>query len=92
MGLYQLEYFSKHQLFRHFPQFHNTSSEIRNAVLVIHGEKAHSVDFIKDIFPKLKGDNKELLLIPDAVHTDLYDRMDIIPFDKIETFFNTYLK
>ncbi len=71
---------------------HCYASEIRNAVLVIHGEKAHSVYFSKDIFPKLKGDNKELLLIPDAVHTDLYDRMDIIPFDKIETFFNTYLK
>lgn len=71
---------------------HCYASEIRNAVLVIHGEKAHSVYFSKDIFPKLKGDNKELLLIPDAVHTDLYDRMDIIPFDKIETFFNTHLK
>ena len=71
---------------------HCYASEIRNAVLIIHGEKAHSVYFSKDIFPKLKGDNKELLLIPDAVHTDLYDRMDIIPFDKIETFFNTYLK
>lgn len=71
---------------------HCYASEIRNAVLVIHGENAHSVYFSKDIFPKLKGDNKELLLIPDAVHTDLYDRMDIIPFDKIETFFNTYLK
>lgn len=71
---------------------HCYASEIRNAVLIIHGEKAHSVYFSKDIFPKLRGDNKELLLIPDAVHTDLYDRMDIIPFDKIETFFNTYLK
>ncbi len=71
---------------------HCYASEIRNAVLVIHGEKAHSVYFSKDIFPKLKGDNKELLLIPDADHTALYDRMDIIPFDKIETFFNTYLK
>ena len=71
---------------------HCYASEIRNAVLVIHGENAHSVYFSKDIFPKLKGDNKELLLIPNAVHTDLYDRMDIIPFDKIETFFNTYLK
>ena len=71
---------------------HCYANEIRNAVLIIHGEKAHSVYFSKDVFPKLKGDNKELLLIPDAVHTDLYDRMDIIPFDKIETFFNTYLK
>ena len=71
---------------------HCYANEIRNAVLIIHGEKAHSVYFSKDVFPKLKGDNKELLLIPDAVHTDLYDRMDIIPFNKIEAFFNTYLK
>lgn len=71
---------------------HCYANEIRNAVLIIHGEKAHSVYFSKDVFPKLKGDNKELLLIPDAVHTDLYDRMDIIPFNKIEVFFNTYLK
>lgn len=71
---------------------HCYAGEIRNAVLVIHGEKAHSVYFSKDVFPKLKGDNKELLLIPDAVHTDLYDRMDVIPFDKIESFLRTYLK
>ena len=51
MGLYQLEYFSKHQLFRHFPQFHNTSSEIRNAVLVIHGEKAHSLLIYPNMIP-----------------------------------------
>ena len=63
-------------------------SEIRNAVLIIHGEKAHSCYFSKDTYKKLKGDNKELMLIPDAVHTDLYDRVDIIPFDKIEDFFN----
>lgn len=68
------------------------SDEIRSAVLVIHGEKAHSCYFSKDAFAKLKGDNKELLFIPDAVHTDLYDRMDIIPFDKMEAFFKTYLK
>ena len=63
------------------------SHEIRSAVLMIHGEKAHSCYFSKDAFKKLKGDNKELLLIPNAVHTDLYDRTDIIPFDKIEIFF-----
>lgn len=62
------------------------SQEIRSAVLMIHGEKAHSCYFSKDAFAKLKGDNKELLLIPGAVHTDLYDRMDIIPFDKMESF------
>ncbi|MCD8044519.1 MAG: alpha/beta hydrolase [Tannerellaceae bacterium] len=68
------------------------SNEIRNAVLVIHGEKAHSRYFSEDAFSKLKGDNKELMIIPGAVHTDLYDRMDIIPFDKMELFFTEYLK
>lgn len=63
------------------------SDEIRSAVLLIHGEKAHSCYFSKDAFKKLKGENKELYIIPDAVHTDLYDRMDIIPFDKIADFF-----
>lgn len=66
--------------------------EIRSAVLIMHGEKAHSCYFGKDAFAKLTGDNKELLLIPDAVHTDLYDRMDIIPFDKLEEFFRENLK
>lgn len=68
------------------------ADEIRSAVLVIHGEKAHSCYFSKDAFKLLKGDNKELLLIPNAVHTDLYDRIDIIPFDKLVSFCNTYLK
>lgn len=68
------------------------SDEIRSAVLVIHGEKAHSCYFSKDAFKHLKGDNKELLIIPDAVHTDLYDRMDVIPFDKLESFYHEYLK
>ncbi|MDO4156859.1 MAG: alpha/beta hydrolase [Oscillospiraceae bacterium] len=68
------------------------SDEIRSAVLMIHGEKAHSCYFSKDAFKKLKGDNKELLLIPDAIHTDLYDRMDVIPFDKLESFYREYLK
>lgn len=68
------------------------SDEIRSAVLVIHSEKAHSCYFSKDAFKNLKGDNKELLLIPDAVHTDLYDRMDVIPFDKLESFYHEYLK
>lgn len=71
---------------------HCYAGEIRNAVLVIHGEKAHSCYFSRDAYAKLKGDNKELLIIPDAVHTDLYDRLDVIPFDKIENFMNTYLK
>ncbi|MBR2594292.1 MAG: alpha/beta hydrolase, partial [Firmicutes bacterium] len=67
------------------------SDEIQSAVLVIHGEKAHSRYFGEDAFKKLKGDNKELMIIPGAVHTDLYDRTDIIPFDKIEEFFRKYL-
>lgn len=75
------------------------SNEIRSAVLVIHGEKAHSCYFSKDAFANMIDgnpytDNKELLIIPDAVHTDLYDGggKDAIPFDKIAAFFNTYLK
>ena len=68
------------------------SSEIRNAVLMIHGENAHSRYFSEDAFKKLKGDNKELLIISGANHVDLYDNMEKIPFDKIEDFFNTYLK
>ena len=68
------------------------SSEIRNAVLVIHGEKAHSCYFSKDAFAKLKGENKELLLIPGAVHTDLYDNLEVIPFDRIEAFYRQQLK
>lgn len=68
------------------------SDEIRSAVLLVHGEKAHSRYFSEDAFKKLKGDNKELMIVPGAVHTDLYDRTDIIPFDKIERFFKEYLK
>lgn len=63
------------------------SNEIRSAVLIMHGEKAHSCYFSKDAFLNLKGDNKELLIIPNAVHTDLYDRTDVIPFEKLENFF-----
>lgn len=65
--------------------------EIRNAVLIVHGDKAHSCYFGKDTFKRLKGDNKELLLIPGAVHTDLYDNLAVIPFDKIEAFLRKYL-
>ena len=68
------------------------SNEIKNAVLVVHGEKAHSLYFSKDAFKKLKGKNKELLIVKDANHTDLYDQMDKIPFDKIEKFFRDSLK
>lgn len=70
------------------------ASEIRNAVLLVHGEKAHSCYFSKDAFAKLTGDNKDLLIIPDAVHTDLYDGggKDAIPFDKLEQFFENNLR
>ena len=73
------------------------SNEIRNAVLMIHGEKAHSCYFSKDAYKNMVEnshykDNKELMIIPNAVHTDLYDKIDIIPFDKIEEFFKKNLK
>lgn len=73
------------------------SNEIRSAVLIIHGEKAHSCYFSRDAYAHMMDgnpcpENKELLIIPGAVHTDLYDRTDIIPFDKIESFFKQYLK
>lgn len=64
--------------------------EIRSAVLIVHGEKAHSLMYSQDTFKLLKGENKELMIIPGASHTDLYDRMDVIPFDKLESFFDKY--
>lgn len=68
------------------------SSEIQNAVLMIHGENAHSKYFSEDAFKKLKGENKELLIVEGANHVDLYDNLEKIPFDKIEKFFKEYLK
>lgn len=73
------------------------SNEIRSAVLMIHGEKAHSFYFTKDAYENMMKDNKytdnkKLLIIPGAVHTDLYDNMEVIPFDEIEEFFKNYLK
>ena len=75
------------------------SNEIRSAVLLIHGEKAHSCYFSRDAFANMTRDskytgNKELIIIPDAVHTDLYDGgcKNAIPFDKIESFMKEYLK
>ena len=68
------------------------AGEIRSAVLIVHGDKAHSYYFSQDAFKKLKGDNKKFLSIPGAVHTDLYDQMDIIPFKAIDEFFQEYLK
>lgn len=68
------------------------SDEIKSAALLVHGEKAHSRYFSEDAFKKLKGDNKELFIVEGANHVDLYDNMEKIPFDKIESFFKTYLK
>ncbi len=68
------------------------SDEIRSAVLVVHGEKAHSRYFGEDAFKKLKGDNKKLYIVPGASHTDLYDNLEKIPFGKIVEFYNQYLK
>ena len=68
------------------------ADEIQNAVLLIHGELAHSFYFSKTAFEKLKGDNKEFLPIPGAYHCDLYDNLNFIPFDKITEFMNKNLK
>lgn len=69
------------------------SHEIRSAVLMIHGEKAHSRYFSEDAFKRLRGDNKELVIIPWASHTDLYDnKAGVIPYEKMEQFFNSNLK
>jgi fermentation-respiration switch protein FrsA (DUF1100 family) len=69
------------------------AGEIKTPVLLIHGEKAHSRYFSEGAFAKLKGDNKELLIIPGAVHTDLYDdKAGVIPYDKMESFFKKNLK
>lgn len=73
------------------------SHEIRSAVLLIHGEKAHSCYFSRDAYADMVKDspyarNKELLIIPGAVHTDLYDRLDVIPFEKLRSFFEEHLK
>ena len=78
------------------PQY-TFSNEIRNAVLIIHGEKAHSCYFSKDAYKKMTengkyNSNKELMIIPNAVHTDLYDNIKVIPFDKIEIFLKENLK
>ena len=61
--------------------------EISSAVLLVHGEEAHSLMYSQDAYKLLQGDNKELMIIPGANHTDLYDQMDIIPFDKLDSFF-----
>ncbi len=77
--------------FINFPLM-SRADEIESAVLIVHGEKAHSRYFGEDAFKKLKGDNKELMIIPGASHTDLYDNLQAIPFDKMEAFFHDNLK
>ena len=73
------------------------TNEIRSAVLIMHGEKAHSCYLGRDAFAHMMDGNpvpgnKELLIIPGAVHTDLYDRLDVIPFDRLESFYKENLK
>lgn len=70
-------------------RFFEYADELERAVLIVHGEKAHSRYFGEDTFKRLKGDNKELMIIPGANHTDLYDNLAMIPFDRIESFFQT---
>ena len=77
--------------FINFPLL-SRAGEIRNAVMVVHGEKAHSLYMGKTAFSKLHGDNKELLIVADANHCDLYDNLDKIPFDQIATFYATRMK
>ena len=67
-------------------------NEIRSAVMILHGEKAHSRYMGEDTFKRLTGDNKKLLIVPGASHTDLYDNLEKIPFDDIEAFYREYLK
>lgn len=73
-------------------KFFEYAGELENAVLIVHGDKAHSYYFGKDTFDLLKGDNKHMLTVEGASHCDLYDRLDKIPFDKIAAFYKEYLK
>ena len=73
-------------------KFFEYAGELENAVLIVHGDKAHSYYFGKDTFSLLKGDNKQLLTVKSASHCDLYDQLDIIPFDEIAGFYNKYLR
>lgn len=73
-------------------KFFEYAGELENAVLIVHGDKAHSYYFGKDTFSLLKGDNKKMLTVKGATHCDLYDQPDIIPFDEIAAFYNEHLK
>ena len=77
---------------RFINNFLKLSDDIKSAVLVIHGEKAHSRYISEDAFKKLKGNNKKLLIIKDANHVDLYDNLGKSPFDEIEKFYQSNLK
>lgn len=77
--------------FMNMPILHY-ADEIKSAVLLVHGEKAHSRYFSEDVYEKLTGDNKQLLIIPEANHVDLYDNLDVIPFKKLKDFFKENLK
>ena len=73
-------------------KFYDYAGELESAVLIVHGEKAHSYYFGKDTFAKLRGDNKQMLTVKDATHCDLYDNLEKIPFDEIAAFYKEYLK
>ncbi|MCM1111564.1 MAG: alpha/beta hydrolase [Clostridium sp.] len=73
-------------------RFFEYAGELENAVLIVHGDAAHSYYFGRDTFAKLKGDNKQMLTVKGASHCDLYDQIDIIPFDEIAAFYNEYLR
>lgn len=72
-------------------KFFEYAGELENAVMIVHGEKAHSRYFGEDTFKLLHGDNKELLIVADASHCDLYDNLDKIPMDQIAAFFNSWM-
>lgn len=73
-------------------KFFEYAGELQNAVLIVHGDKAHSYYFGKDTFERLRGDNKQMLTVKDASHCDLYDNLEKIPFDEIAAFYTQYLK
>lgn len=72
-------------------KFFEYADELESAVLIVHGDKAHSYYFSKDVFARLKGDNKQMLTVKGATHCDLYDRLDVIPMDEIAAFYKEYL-
>ena len=73
-------------------KFYDYADELESAVLIVHGDRAHSYYFGKDTFAKLKGSNKQMLTVKGATHCDLYDQIELIPFDEIAAFYNEYLK